>query len=58
MTLEYKQMIMILVDEVLEQPPRVKGKEAGQFRKELQPDLELAEKMGWTIDIPWEGELP
>lgn len=43
---------MDLVNGVAE--PRVKGKEADDFRKLLQPDIDKAKKNGWTIEIPFE----
>ncbi len=54
MTLTTEQMRIILSGELDGSEPRIRGKEADQFRKDLQPDLELAEKMGWVIDIPSE----
>ncbi len=53
MALTIEEMQKIIMEEVLEEEPTIKGKEADEFRKAIQPDLELAEKMGWVIDIPW-----
>jgi hypothetical protein len=45
---------MITVDLVNGAEPRVKGQEADDFRKKLQPEIDEAKKNGWTIEIPFE----
>jgi len=57
MKLTSEQMQTIVVDEMVGRDPRVKGKAADEFRKDLQPDIKLAKKNGWTIDIPPEWEV-
>ena len=53
LALDSEQKIMILMDEVNRSEPRIKEKEADQFRKDIQPNIELAEKNGWIIDLPF-----
>lgn len=57
MKLSSEQMQTIMVDEVIGREPRITGKNADEFRKQLQPDVALAEKNGWVIDIPPEWEV-
>ena len=52
--LTYADIEKIAVDMVNEAPPRVKGKEADEFRKKLAKDIALAKRKGWTIEIPHE----
>ena len=54
MTLEYADVEKIAVDMINGAPPRVTGKEADEFRKELAKDLALAKEKGWTVEIPFE----
>ncbi len=52
MALTIEEMEMIIVDMETVVTPRVKGEEADEFRKAIQPDIDLAKERGWVIDIP------
>ncbi len=52
-----EQLRTIIKDATLGNPPTVKGKEADEFRKEIQPDIDKVEKEGGIIDIPPEWEV-
>ncbi len=53
MTLAIDQKTQIVQDMALDKSPSIKGKKADEYRKKLQPDFDLAEKMGWHISIQW-----
>ena len=55
MTLSIEEMEKIIIDATLDRPLRIKGQEAEEFRKAIQPDIDLAEKNGLVIDIPTLG---
>lgn len=56
--LDSDQIVMIAVDMVNGNPPRVEGKEADDFRRELEEDMRVAEGNNWTIEVPTEWEVP
>ncbi len=50
--LDADEMQRIIVDEMLGNEPTVTGDEADEFRRDIRPDIELARKNKWIIDIP------
>ncbi len=56
MALNAEQMEKIIADEVLGRKPRIKGKEADEFRRKIRPDIEFVKKNGGEIYIP--PEIP
>ena len=58
MSLTSEQMNNIVVDMLNGAKPRETGKEADVFRKEMEPEITLAKKKGWTVHIPSEWVAP
>ena len=56
MTLTTEQMETITVDALMKGPPRVKGKEAAQFRKAIEAEAREAVKAGQQVEIPPEWD--
>ena len=48
---------MICLDMLNGRPPRVKGKEADEYRVKFQKEMDEAEKKGHVIELPFEIEV-
>jgi hypothetical protein len=51
------EMSQIMVDVMNEREPTIRGVEADEFRRALQPDVDLAKKNGWALIIEPEWEV-
>lgn len=49
-----EQIEKIVIDFMLGNKPRVTGVEVDQFLEKFAKDVELAQKNGWTLELPFE----
>ncbi len=58
MSLQGEQLRTIIKEMVLGiTPPTIKGKEADEFRRDIQPDIDLVNRKGGMIVVPEEWEV-
>lgn len=57
MPLTTDEMNIVLVDHLNGSKPRITGPDAEQFLKEVQPDIDKANKEGLVVEVPAEWEV-
>jgi|WetSurMetagenome_2_1015567.scaffolds.fasta_scaffold496419_2 hypothetical protein len=54
MALTSEQITQIALDMLAHRKPSITGRDADDFRVAFQRDIDLAEKKGWKIELPFE----